>query len=495
MKGDNVAGVIDVLGALTGLLNLIPGGSFIAIPLSIGLDMLNAWLDAKTAGAENKNTAKMDILKDMAKSIGDWIWKNALWLPVIGGFKRWGMAYDAFKGGNIMEGLKQFGLGILSFGGMGPIIMGIEALMGFFGNEESQTDLQPNTSWFGNFKKWIKDKLKKLPYALRKPLEWFGILDEDSSTPEPSMDVPKQSGGMSTWFSGLWGGVTSMFDDAGKWFSGLWDKVSTWFSGLWDKVGGWFSGLWDKLGNIDEFFAKIWEKISPIFNNIGKWFIGLWDKVSTWFSGIWEKISPVLIKWFSGLWEKLSPVFDGIIKLFSGLFEKIQNFLSSEFVTGIMEKVKVVATSVVGIISDIFDILKKVVDSVRGIIKNLNIFGGNEDPQALENAKKMGWNSVEEYKNSGWKSNPDNKIEVVNEKRKEHVDDLVLIGKEQISILSDIRRIGMETLKVMSSNTGGGSSNPIIISNSSGGSNSKPSSQISLNTSRGDYSSSPYAFA
>jgi hypothetical protein len=73
------------------------------------------------------------------------------------------------------------------------------------------------------------------------------------------------------------------------------------------------------------------------------------------------------------------------------------------------------------------------------------------------------------------------------------VDDLVLIGKEQIAILSDIRTIGMQTLKVLG-NSNGGSVNPIIISNS-GGSKNKPSSRISLNTSRGDYGSSPYAFA
>jgi hypothetical protein len=429
MKGDNIGGVIDVLSALAGLLNLIPGGSFIAIPLSIGLDILNAWLDSKTEGAENKNTAKMDILKDMGKSVGDWIWKNALWLPVIGGFKRWGMAYDAFKGGNIMEGLKQFGLGILSFVGMGPIIMGIETLMGFFGDKEEKKDLKPSTSWFGRIKEWVQNKLKKLPSFLRKPLEWFGIID-DSSESEPNME-PSQKIDVGQkiveWFSSLWGKITPMLDNIGKWFSGLWEKISTWASGL-------------------------WEKMTPALENIGKWFSGLW--------------------------------------------EKIKEFLGSDFVTGIIEKVKNIATSVMSVITNIFDTLKNVINNVIDTIKSFNIFGSGGDDELLGRAKKMGWNSVEEYKNSGWLENPNKSgVEIVDEKRKQHVDDLLSIGKEQISILSDIRRIGMETLKVLSSNAGGGSSNPIIISNSGGGSNSKPSSQISLNTSRGDYSSSPYAFA
>lgn len=429
MNNDNVGGVIDVLSALTGLLNLIPGGTFIAVPLSIGLDMLNAWLDSKTEGAENKNTAKMDILKDMAKSIGKWIWDNALWLPVIGGFKRWGMAYDAFNNGDIMEGLKQFGLGILSFGGMGPIIMGIETLMGFFGDKEEKKDLKPSTSWFGKIKEWVQNKLKKLPSFLRKPLEWFGIID-DSSESEPNMESSQKidiGQKIVEWFSGLWGKITPMLENIGEWFSGLWGKISTWASGL-------------------------WEKMTPMLENIGKWFSGLW--------------------------------------------EKIKEFLGSDFVTGIIENVKNIATSVMSVITNIFDTLKNVINTVIDTIKSFSIFGGGEDDELLGRAKKMGWSSVEEYKNSGWVANPNNSsVEVVNEQPKKHIDDLLLIGKEQISILSDIRRIGMETLKVMSSNTGGGSSNPIFISNSGGSSNNKAPSQISLNTSRGDYSSSPYAFA
>jgi hypothetical protein len=428
MDGDTVGGVIDVLSALAGLLNLIPGGSIIAIPLTIGLDILNAWLDAKTEGAKDKNAAKLDILGDMAKSIGKWIWDNALWLPVIGGFKRWGMAYDAFKGGNIMEGLKQFGLGILSFAGMGPIIMGIETLMGFFGDKEEKKDLKPNTSWFGRIKEWVKNKLKKLPSFLRKPLEWFGIID-DSSESEPNMGSSQKINvdqKLIEWFSGLWGKITPMLDNIGKWFSGLWDKISNWASGL-------------------------WEKMTPFFE--------------------------VIAKWFSDIWEK------------------VKEFLGSDFMTGIIDSIKNIASSVMSIVDTIFGTIKSVVESALVAVRGFSKLFGGGDKEAEENAKKMGWNSVEEYEKSGWKENPNKKkVEIVDEKRKQHVDDLVLIGREQIAILTDIRNIGMQTYKVLS-NGSGGSASPIIISNSGGGSKSKPSSQVSLNTSRGDYASSPYAFA
>lgn len=430
MDGDTVGGVIDVLSALAGLLNLIPGGSIIAIPLTIGLDILNAWLDAKTAGAKDKNSAKLDILGDMAKSIGNWIWDNALWLPVIGGFKRWGMAYDAFKGGNIVEGLKQFGLGILSFAGMGPIIMGIETLMGFFGDKEEKKDLKPNTSWFGRIKEWVKNKLKKLPSFLKKPLQWFGIID-DSSESEPNMESSK--------------------------------KID-----YEQKIVGWLSGLWGK--------------ITPMLENIGKWFSGLWEKISTWASGLWEKMTPffeVIAKWFSDIWGK------------------VKEFLGSDFMNGIIDSVKNIASSVMSIVDTIFRTIKSIVEAAKATIGRFGkMFGAGDNKEVEENAKKMGWNSVEEYEKSGWKENPDKKkVGVIDEKRKKHVDDLVLIGREQIAILSDIRNIGMQTYKVLAGSSGGGSASPIIIPNSGGGSTSKPSSQVSLNTSRGDYGSSPYAFA
>lgn len=426
-KGQNVRGVIDVLSALVGLVDLVAPG--VGFALSFGLDMLNVWMDSKMEDPKNVGKSEMDILGEIGKTIGNWIWDNALWLPVIGGFKRWGMAYDAFKAGDITEGLKQFGLGILSFGGMGPIIMGIETLMGLFGDKEEKKDLKPSTSWFGKIKEWVQNKLKKLPSFLRKPLEWFGIID-DSSEAEPNME-PSQKIDIGQkiveWFSGLWGKITPMLDNIGKWFSGLWRDISTWASGL-------------------------WEKMTPMLDNIGKWFSGLW--------------------------------------------EKIKEFLGSDFVTGIIENVKSIATSVMSVITNIFDTLKNVINTVIDTIKGFSIFGGGGgDDELLGRAKKMGWNSIEEYKNSGWVTNPNNSVEVVNEQPKKHVDDLVSIGKEQVAILSDIRKIGIETLKAISNNSGGGSSNPIFMSNSGGGSNSKSSSQISLNGGRGDYGNSPYAFA
>ena len=218
------------------------------------------------------------------------------------------------------------------------------------------------------------------------------------------------------------------------------------------------------------------------------------QKIVEWLSGLWGKIST----WASGLWEKMTPFFEVITKWFSDIWGKVKEFLGSDFMTGIIDSIKNIASSVMSIVDAIFGTIKSIVEAAKATIGGFSkIFGGGGyTEEAKANAKKMGWNSVEEYEKSGWKENPDKKkVGVIDEKRKKHVDDLVLIGREQIAILSDIRNIGMQTYKVLAGSSGGGSASPIIIPNSGGGSKSKPSSQVSLNTSRGDYGSSPYAFA
>ena len=504
MSGDNIGGVIDVLSALSGLLYLTGVGAPVAFAIGLGLDLLNAFLDAKTAGATDKNAAKMDILGDMAKSIGNWIWKNALWLPVIGGFKRWGMAYDAFKGGNIMEGLKQFGLGILSFAGMGPIIMGIETLMGFFGDKEEKKDLKPNTSWFGRIKEWVKNKLKKLPAFLKTPLQWFGILD-DSSESEPSMGSSEKKP-KTSWLSSIKEWIKNKL----KFLPAVMRKPLEWF------------GILDDSSESE-----------PSMGSLGK--VDTGQKIVEWFSGLWGKIST----WASGLFEKITPFFELITKWFSNIVGKVKEFLGSDFMTGIIDSIKNIASSVMSIVDTIFGTIKSIVRGALAVVKGFSKLFGGGDKEAEQNANKeaeekankmrlntawqtkvnqmrlkkaklmglntaeeyknpklMGLNTAEEYKNPNWQENTNKKkVEVVDDKRKQHVDDLVLIGREQIAILTDIRNIGMQTYKVLS-NSSGSSASPIIMSNSGGGSKGKPSSsQVSLNTSRGDYASSPYAFA
>ena len=195
-SGDVTGGVIEILAGLSGLLNLIPGGTVVAIPLVLGFDALNAWLDMKTAGktGSEKSKAKLDILKQIGTWIGRKYMKAAPYMPIIGTFIRWGKAWQALKSGNVLYSLRELINGLITFApGGGALVYGFETLLSLFNEKEEKGKGKPSkVSWIQKVKDWIKKKLNDLPWALRKPLEFFGIIsDEDSKEGAPKEEQKK----------------------------------------------------------------------------------------------------------------------------------------------------------------------------------------------------------------------------------------------------------------------------------------------------------------
>jgi len=172
-NGDTVGGVIDTISGLIGLLNFVPGAAAFVIPIQIGLDILNAWLDYKSDQGEGKpKLSKLDILGDMVKSIGSWMWNNAKDIPLLGTFKYLGMAWDSFKGGKLNESLTNLAYGLVAIiPGGGLIIRGIEALMSYL-NPTAKPE-EPNlnvaaaassiSSWAKSIGDWIWTNGEKIP--------------------------------------------------------------------------------------------------------------------------------------------------------------------------------------------------------------------------------------------------------------------------------------------------------------------------------------------
>jgi hypothetical protein len=78
-SGDVMGGIIDIL---SGVATIFPG---VGTAISIGLDVLNAFLDFKTGGATTETSLKKTgVLKGWIKGIGGWFKKNGENLPLIG---------------------------------------------------------------------------------------------------------------------------------------------------------------------------------------------------------------------------------------------------------------------------------------------------------------------------------------------------------------------------------------------------------------------------
>jgi hypothetical protein len=207
MQGDITGGVIDTLSALSGL--LYPVAPPLAYGLSIGLDVLNAFLDVKQSSPENKGKGKGQILWEMTKSLGSYIWEKSYNIPILGGVRRFMDAYDMFKSGNIVGGLKKVGTGIIALTGLAPLATGLEMLMGFFSNDDKkEVTMKANTSWMKKVKQFITDKMSKLPFFLRKPLEWLGILKDTGSNPDTDVVNNTPKNGL---FDNLYNMVTKSF--------------------------------------------------------------------------------------------------------------------------------------------------------------------------------------------------------------------------------------------------------------------------------------------
>lgn len=94
-KGDNIAGIIDLVGGISNLLVFTPLAP-LALPLSIGASALNAFLDynaGRGATMEQKQNIKMDWINKMTESISN--------IPIIGGMI------------SSMVGFVEFGAGIV----------------------------------------------------------------------------------------------------------------------------------------------------------------------------------------------------------------------------------------------------------------------------------------------------------------------------------------------------------------------------------------------
>ena len=521
-SGDIIGGVIDVLSALSGLLYLTGVGAPVAFAIGLGLDLLNAFLDAKTGGATGKQQgAKINLLGDMAKGIGNFIWKNALWLPVIGGFKRMQMAGEAFASGNIMGGLYQFGVGLLSFVGLSPIVTGIEMLLGFGEKEESDKSLSPKTGWFSGLKGWIKNKLKDLPYFLRKPLEWFGILDDSDETTGGGISGNMGDGlkKLKEYANKIWGDVT---DYAGKVYRGA-SIVLGKVTGTLSKGFNYAKDAYNSLTNtVKGVASKAWGKVtgtlSKGFNYAKDAYSGLTNTVKGAASNLWGTVTGTLSKGFNYAKDAYSGLTNSVGNFFKPLTDAIQPAI---------------------------DTAKKTINNffgkVTGWLKNLWPFGDSdkENSEELERrAKDYGWNSVEEYKKSNWGRNENTIVSdaikavkpskpevsdtpntivsdaikavkpskpevsdtpspsglpIVQSGNQQSLEFLHNIGMKQIKIMDDIKGIATQILKKMDSSMGGRNSNTVVpISQSPPSQNS---STIPMNSNRSDYGASAYSLA
>ena len=247
-SGDVVGGIIDVL---SGIASIFPG---VGTAIAIGLDVLNAFLDYKSGGADKKASAKKsNMLWDWVKGLGELIWKGIKYIPVIGPL--FDMVESITKG-NWFDAL-------WNFARINPLFDPLVGIIDWFTGGNIKETAQKGTTnmagklldWGKGMAKWVYEGAKKLPIIgqLIKTGEFLLKGEWAKALVAFSRVIPGVS-----WVMDLIGfteekqlAATEKGLDAiknlWKWIKdSLWEKVTGFIGSLVDGVKSWWNNLsWD----------------------------------------------------------------------------------------------------------------------------------------------------------------------------------------------------------------------------------------------------------
>ena len=248
-EGEYAQGIIDI-GA--GLAGLVPG---IGTALSIGLSVMNAFIDFKSEEEKEKLTQQtLNVSSMLLKGAGFFskIFGKGLLskLPLIGSLFSFANAWQKIQQNNIIGGTLDITSGIASLvPGVGlPLSIGIDILSSFIGTQEAKESGVQKTGFdifkiatkaVSYFAKFGKPFLKRIPLIgslLSFGSAWDNI--KGNNILEGLLDV---ASGVASLFPGV-GTVISLGVDLVNSF--LVAKDDTGKRGI-QKVGDWFVGVWE----------------------------------------------------------------------------------------------------------------------------------------------------------------------------------------------------------------------------------------------------------
>ena len=332
-EGDYVGMGLEIA---SGILNLFGPLGFIASAI---IDVINITRDFKTT-KEERAAQGTGIFGKMFGGIKEWFKANGMTilksLPFVGSILYFWEAYNA--GFTTPEGIKKTVTAFASILGAGPLVeRAVNGLFSLFGEKEEEqpgqeTPSPGGKSFFQIAKEFVIKSISKLPYFLRKPLEWLGIIKSAGSESEESwmsqgIDKSKEAGkqvlekmsefgsGIKDWFVATLPGAK----EAGK---QVLEKMSEFGSG----VKGWFSEkISEGREKSQEIIANITKSGDAIFNAASDVAKNIRDNVE---KGI-GVLKNTLVSVFNEMEETANKIIDWVKGIFNWIKDKMGTFLSN----------------------------------------------------------------------------------------------------------------------------------------------------------------------
>jgi len=201
-EGEWFAGSIELISAIA---DFFPGpGTAISWVLDGALLLWDILKSPKkeqgsdTVSKGQQTNSFWQTLKDTAANIGSKLVGIIRYIPVFGNLWSIGEGIASIVSGNYTTGMKQLMQGLFIFlppGVQDAMWTGFDWVMSLFStsdsdNEKALSAPQTTKSFGKRVGEFIQNKMKSLPWFIRKPLEWLGILQSDDSS---TFSLPKSS--------------------------------------------------------------------------------------------------------------------------------------------------------------------------------------------------------------------------------------------------------------------------------------------------------------
>ncbi|WP_412922138.1 phage tail protein [Lactococcus raffinolactis] len=194
----------------------------------------------------------------------------------------------------------------------------------------------------------------------------------------------------------IWGGIKGFFSGLGTWFSELWQGITTAFQNAWNSVVSFLSGIVEGIkgffAGLGTWFGQLWTGITTTIQNV--WnaivttiqtvvtnIIAFFQPLTNFFTSIFGLIGAVIeLAWqlilagARAVWAGITTVFSAVVGFFTPIFQAVGDFIGGvfsaigQFAQNAWNFIVSVFSAVVGWFSGVFNSAAQIISSVFSAI-------------------------------------------------------------------------------------------------------------------------------
>ena len=254
--------------------------------LSIGIDIFSAYLDVKTAGEDDINTAKMDLLKEMGAAAWSSVEPYVRYIPFVGSLWLAKDAYDAFNRGDYGNTLVYLLRGVANWVPLAgtAVNLGLGVMQAMLSEDNKvegdaiQAGALDLVAEFGPvIEEWVGGFIRDVPFVgsffhAKDMVEYFNSNDYARGFLSLGAVILNLVPGMGMVLGPAFGFLRGMFDPEYRMktkSADLGGQAMDWMEGVYETVKNWFFGFIHDM--IDEVVPDVFGLQDTIRDKLIDW--------------------------------------------------------------------------------------------------------------------------------------------------------------------------------------------------------------------------------